>query len=257
MLKFERTQAILRAIQQNGSVSLSELVEELHHSEATIRRDLAELEREGKLIRTHGGAILPQRLALEPSYDEKRSCNWPFKKQIADCVLKAIPEGVTIYLDAGTTCLEAGIRLLERNANPIFTNSIPLLVASCNYPGTVTAVGGEVRSISRALVGAMSLNWLDKLYFDIVLIGASAIRDDGAVLTTEIHEASLKAHVIEHADKAFLLADSDKLTASATLEFTTLKQLSAWYTDHRLDRSKFARLRKNCSATIIRTPQPS
>lgn len=251
MHKFERHDRIVKAIQKNGSVALPDLVDALGHSQVTIRRDLAELEREGKLVRTHGGAVLPQRLALEPAFTEKRNRNWEHKGRIAGRVLEDIPQGATVFIDAGTTCLEAGMRLLERGANPLFTNSVALLAAGCNYAASVVSIGGELRPISRALVGAAALNWVGKFHFDIALLGASAIHPDGSVLTTEIHEAALKSAVIARAQAAFLLADSAKLTDSATTTFATLDDFNAWYIDANAKKQKRPQLRKDTRANII------
>lgn len=251
MHKFERHELILKSIQQNGSVALPELISALGCSQVTIRRDLADLEREGKLVRTHGGAVLPQRLAMEPAFAEKRSRNWEHKGQIAGRVLEDIPHGVTVFIDAGTTCLEAGIRLLERGQNPIVTNSVPLLAAGCSYPGVITAIGGELRSISRALVGALALKWIGKFHFDIALLGASAIRANGSVLTTEIHEAALKTGVIDHCQRAFLLADSAKLADSATVEFATLSSFEAWYTDAKTKKTASLQRHHKAKTTLI------
>lgn len=251
MRRFERHNAILRQVQQDGGVSLNALIDTLQHSAATIRRDLVDLERGGKLVRTHGGAVYPQRLALEASFSERKSRCWAEKERIGGRILADIPEGATVFVDAGTTCLEAGVRLLERGRNQLFTHSIPLLVVGCSYPGKIVGLGGEVRSVSRALVGSFALDWLQKLRFDYALLGASAL-DGGSVRTTEIHEAALKAAAKQHADKTFLLADAAKCEDSAPVEFLKLSDLNAWYVDNSLSARKAAYLSRQHHLPIIR-----
>lgn len=251
MKRYERQRAILREVQENGSVSLPSLVTSLNHSTATIRRDLVELEREGKVVRTHGGAIYPPRMALEPTFSEKKTRAWAEKERIAGRVLADIPEGVTVFVDAGTTCLEAGARLLERGKNPLFTHSIPLLLVGCSYPGKITALGGEVRPVSRALIGGLALDWLKRLHFDYVLLGASAV-DKCAARTTELQEAALKSAAHAHADKCYLLADAEKYHQTAAVEFLKLKDLDRWYVDRSLPDALCARLRKQNQLSVIR-----
>jgi DeoR/GlpR family transcriptional regulator of sugar metabolism len=67
MLKEERQQAIIRELDRNGSVAVSELAEHFHVSRMTIRRDLLEIEKNSQLKRTHGGAVLPSK---SPNYSE-------------------------------------------------------------------------------------------------------------------------------------------------------------------------------------------
>lgn len=230
MIQFERHEEILKHLQRDGSVTLNQLVDTLGHSVATIRRDFVDLEKEGKLVRKHGGAIYPPRIAVEPNFSEKKARALPAKAAIAGRVVSDIAEGATVFVDAGTSCMEAGTRLLERGKNPIFTNSIPLLVVGCNYPGKIVSIGGEVRAVSNALTGALALNWLDKLRFDYALIGASAIEGD-SVRTTEINEAALKSSVIKQASNRYLLADAHKCEDSAAVEFAGLSDFDAWYVD--------------------------
>lgn len=251
MKSYERQSAILNEVQKEGTVSLGALVESLGSSTATIRRDLAELEREGKVVRTHGGAIYPPRMAVEPSFSEKKSRGLAEKAAIAGRAVDAIAEGATVFIDAGTTCMEAGVRLLERGRNPIFTNSIPLLLVGCNYPGKITALGGEVRAVSHALTGALAMKWLDQLYFDYTLLGASAIMGD-SVCTTEIQEAALKMAVHSHADQCFLLADAKKCTESAAVKFLKLSNFNAWYVDAALPEQDAAEWSKEYHLLISR-----
>jgi DeoR family fructose operon transcriptional repressor len=251
MKSYERQSVILNQVQKNGTVSLGALVETLRSSTATIRRDLAELEREGKVVRTHGGAIYPPRMAVEPSFSEKKSRALSEKAAIAGRAVDDVAEGATVFIDAGTTCMEAGVRLLERGRNPIFTNSIPLLLVGCNYPGKITALGGEVRAVSHALTGALALHWLDQLHFDYALLGASAIMGD-SVRTTEIQEAALKMAIHSHADQCFLLADAKKCTEAAAVKFLKLSDFNAWYVDAALPEQDAAEWSKDYQLLIKR-----
>lgn len=249
MTSFDRRQKILELVRQNESVAVQSLVEAVKTSPATLRRDLSALESEGKVVRTHGGVLHPRRLSSEPSFSVKQQQAPQEKRSIGRSVAQAVPTGATVFIDAGTTCLEAGLALLERNKNQIFTNSLPLLYHGCSQPGRVIALGGEVRSISRALVGGMALGWLRHLRFDFAIIGASALDSELGIFTTEISEAELKSQALHHADTALLLADSGKLSRSAPVNFAKWQDFSHWFTDANITPSLLRKIRKQLPVT--------
>lgn len=233
MSSFQRHQQIVRLLAESGVVSVADLVKRLECSVATIRRDLSDLEKEGRLVRTHGGGMLPAHLAVEPAFSDKQVLSRDQKRSIGQRVVRDVPEGSTVYVDSGTTCLEAGTALLERGKNRIFTNSIPLLVAGCRSPGQVMAIGGELRKISQALVGGLGAPWMQHLRFDVALLGASAVTSDGEVMTTELQEAEIKSLALTRSEKRFLLVDADKFNAKAAVVYASLNQFTTGYTDKR------------------------
>ena len=107
MLTQQRHEAILRQLQENGAVSVTELTEQLNTSESTIRRDLLALDRMGKLHRVHGGATQTNRqfLLSEDDIEEKISKNIDEKRLIARYAAEQVQPGDFVFLDAGTTTL--------------------------------------------------------------------------------------------------------------------------------------------------------
>lgn len=252
MSSFERKQLIGKLIHEGGSVSVAWLAKRLDCSVATVRRDLSELEAEGKVRRTHGGAVLPAHLAVEPAFTEKRSRSESQKSAIGRRVARELPEGITVYVDSGTTCLQAGTALLERGKNRIYTNSIPLLVAGCRYPGRVTAIGGDIRKISQALVGGLGQSWMRQLRFDLTLMGTSAIREDGEVLTTELREAEMKSLAVARSSSAWLLADADKFKGTASVKYADIAQFTTLYTDTRAAAARMTSFQREHKLRVVR-----
>ncbi len=252
MHQFSRQQQLLEFIQRRGEATIAMLVDALHSSPATVRRDLAELEKSGDILRTHGGAIDPRSISAEQNFPQKEASASEEKNRIALKVLETIPDGASVFIDAGTTCLQAGIGLLRRGKNRLITNSIPLLMAGCNFPGAVVAVGGEVRSVSRALVGSFGIEWIQRLHFDIALLGASAIGNTGKLFTTELQEAHIKKEAAKKADRIFLLADRHKMAAKATVCFLTLAECDEWFADSNLAPSVVRKLKRTCKVQIHR-----
>ena len=250
MTSFDRRQKILELVRTNESNAVQSLLDTLGTSSATLRRDLAALEEAGKVIRTHGGVLHPRRLSAEPSFSIKQKQAPAQKRCIGRCAGQSIPAKATVFIDAGTTCLEAGLILLERNENTLFTNSLPLLYHGCSQPGRVIALGGEVRSISRALVGSMALKWLQNLRFDFAIIGASALDADAGAFTTEIHEAEVKSQALKRSGTALLLADSDKLNTSTPVNFAAWTAFDRWVTDEKVPPTLKRKLKNHVNLSI-------
>lgn len=109
-----RQQKIMRLVRRAESVSVAELVELLDASPATVRRDVIQLEEAGKIVRTHGAIMDRRRLSGEPSFSVKRQRIPEVKRRIGAAVAEQIRPGASVFIDAGTTCLEAGLILLQR-----------------------------------------------------------------------------------------------------------------------------------------------
>ncbi len=104
MLKKERLVKIAQKVNQNGIITIQEIMDELGVSDMTARRDLDELEKSGKLLRVHGGAqSLSFSMDHELSHIEKSSVQIRRKKRIAHKAVLSISEGESIFLGPGTT----------------------------------------------------------------------------------------------------------------------------------------------------------
>ena len=127
MLAEERFALILNLLAEKRTATVQELCEALNASESTIRRDLTELARQGRLNKVHGGATLPdgQFLADEPTMAAKEALAVGQKRSIAQAAADLIRAEDFIYIDAGTTTL-AMVRALSGPALEAhyFTNGI-------------------------------------------------------------------------------------------------------------------------------------
>ena len=108
MLAEERFTLILEQLNEKRTVTVQQLCEALHTSESTIRRDLTELDRQGRLTKVHGGATLPDSrfLADEPTMEAKETLAVTEKRSIAAAAAALITAEDFVFIDAGTTTLE-------------------------------------------------------------------------------------------------------------------------------------------------------
>jgi len=247
MASLTRKKRILDFVRKEESLTVDELVNRLDVSPATIRRDLVWLEGEGKVVRLHGAVMDRKRVADEPSFLVKQERFPKGKRKIGQLVADQIPSGATVFIDAGTTCFEAGVSLLTRGDVRIFTNSLPLMYHSASTGLKVTSIGGEVRGLTGAVVGTMALDWIRHLNFDYGVVGASAINLETGVMTTELSEAGVKRSIIETSHISILAADSAKVGERATVQFADWEAFQIWVTDKVFDRDSAVKMPKNLS----------
>jgi DeoR family transcriptional regulator, fructose operon transcriptional repressor len=238
MFAQERQQKIIELLKERSRLSVPELVGELGASPATIRRDLAFLEDFGKILRTHGGVLAPGRSDSEVSYDRKSRQELSAKIAIAEAAAAMVEDGDSIFVDSGSTAFRAGARLLARENITLFTNSIPLL-GHARSPGCrMVALGGEVRSVSLAMVGGELLGWMHRISFDLSFIGTSGIDPEKGPCTTELGEAAVKSAAVRNSRRAVLLADASKWALPAPVRFADWVDFSDIITDHRPTREE-------------------
>lgn len=230
MFDHERQRAIVDLLAKRPSASVTEMMDELAVSRSTLRRDLVDLEERGELVRIHGGAVHPAHLRGEPSMDSRRVEAVTAKRAIAAKALEFVPEGATVYLDAGTTCLEIGRLLCTRPDLRLFTHSVPLLMECGPADCSITCIGGEYRKAGQALVGGLAMQWMRHLRVDIAFIGASGLDRDG-LSTTELSEASTKSALLNQAEQCILVADRRKWQSPAAIQFATWSMIDAWVVD--------------------------
>lgn len=195
----------------NGSVRV--LSQRLGVSEATIRRDLAVLSKEGKTTRTYGGAVgAPRRLEL--SLHEKEALNQDQKEQIARWAARHIRDGDTLILDAGTTVGRLASQLSQFRDLRVITNGISSILALAGREGVeLISLGGTLRHISQAFVGPLAEAVLQRLSADVAFLGADGLAPFGLCCPTANH-AALKSLMATRASRVFLLADSSKIGRS-------------------------------------------
>jgi DeoR/GlpR family transcriptional regulator of sugar metabolism len=251
MLAHDRQQAILEALKRKPTLSIHELLSLIDASPATVRRDLSFLEKKGDLVRTHGGVVNSDHIAGEPTYDQRLRESPAGKKAIAETAAAMVPEGATVYVDAGTTCLEVGRLLLAREDLAVYTNSSPLVNVPVRRKARLVCLGGELREISRAMVGGFALDWLSKLRFDLAFMGASGLSAEG-VSTTELSEAEIKRQAMSRAKEKILLADGAKWDSPSVCLFSAWSSFDAWITDSSQAKRALQRL-ANISTKVILT----
>jgi len=239
----ERHRAIKDLVRKHRRMTFVELQRLLKVSPATLRRDLTELEQAREIIRVHGGVLDPGYARSEISFDERLLHNREAKKAIAVKAVSLVPSGASVFVDAGSTCIEVGKALLGRKDVRLITHSLALLEAAFHEETPILCIGGELRKVSGAFTGGAALGALDKLHADIAFIGASGLDPERGCTTTELSEAEVKSAMLARASRRILLADHTKWKNSSTVRFAAWNQFNDWVTDQAPPASETKQLR--------------
>jgi DeoR family fructose operon transcriptional repressor len=218
----KRKEMIRLAVASRGEVSVPELVKRLGVSEVTIRRYLEELEKEGVLTRTYGGAVKTEaRISPEFLFSEKSRRNLIEKKAIAQAAIKLIQDGETIFLDSGTTPLELA-RLLKANQQrlTVATTSLPIAseLASADKI-KILLLGGFLRREFFDFFGPFTPGELKQLTFNQAFLGVDGISGQEGLTTTDSVTALIEETVIEKSQNINILVDHSKVGHVALIPY--------------------------------------
>lgn len=230
---------ILDTLAKVGAVSVAEVAMRLGVSDMTIRRDLADLEREGRLSRTHGGAIRtggpvkPQRLTpnfAEPSFESRLQKNADAKQWIAAGAAALARGAKTIALDVGTTTFWLARHLAEWRGAKVFTNSLRIAGALAEGRCEVYVPGGRVRGDEMSICGATATQQFEELWFDIAFVGISGLTTDG-LFDYSLEDADMKRVYLKRATRRIVLSDSSKYNAMSLAHIAPLSHFHTLVTD--------------------------
>lgn len=250
MLPLERRRWIENKVQKDGKVDIDALSDTLQVSSMTIRRDLLELEKEGKAIRTHGGAISPSFLIQDIPYSSKEVKNTIQKKLIAQKAVSIIPEQAIIILDSGTTTLEVAKLLVDREDITVITNDIKIAVELLESKLNVIVTGGELQRNIGGLYGPITQEVLRNIHVDIFFLGAHAVHSEEGVSSPTLEKSLIKKMMMEAAKSTWLLADSDKFGKKAFSSVCRISNLDGIITDSGLEMTEQKKFRKKTTLLI-------
>lgn len=233
----ERQKRILEYIMQKPSVSVTELSEIFKVSTVTIRKDLRDLSEKGKVERTHGGAICPNKSSYEETEAEKEFINIESKQEIAQKALKLVEEGSTIILDAGSTTQELAKLLVEEKLKGITVITYALNIAytfrqSREY--NLVMLGGQFRHGMMSFVGPYAIQMLQELHADKSFIGINGYTMEEGLTTPNPYEAEVKRNIVQRSKECILLADSEKYGNISMAKVADISEITALVTDSNL-----------------------
>lgn len=244
MLKQEKLDSILEAVNTKGTITVKEIMESLDVSDMTARRYLQELADKDLLVRVHGGAEKLRTGSLlnnERSNVEKQGLQIAEKQEISRFAGHLIDEGETIFIGPGTT-LECFARELPIDNIRVVTNSLPVfLILNERKLTDLILIGGNYRSITGAFVGTLTLQDLTNLQFSKAFVSCNGIKDK-AIATFSEEEGEVQRIALNNANKKYLLADHSKFNKFDFYNFYNISEIDTIVSDSKLSQEIFEEL---------------
>lgn len=231
-------QAVLQEIVSNeGFVSIATISVDLGVSEMTIRRDLDELERQGRVTRTHGGAVKPAGEArpvvdlVEPSFDARCRKNGDSKAAIGRAAAGIAVSGETIGIDVGSsTYYLAQALAVGHGGLKIFTNNLRAALAFSDTTNRVYLPGGLVHRREMSVNGSIAVEQMGNYWFDRVFIGVSGITAGGC-FDYSLEDTEVKLVYLNRADEVVVLCDSSKFDRMSAVRVCGFDAVDVLITD--------------------------
>lgn len=211
MLTLERQEEILDILNKNKSATVEELASELYVSGATIRRDLRAMEKQGLIIRSHGGAMPFKSSAEESAFSIREQANTNAKRTIANLAVRLIKNGDSVFLDSSST---VGLIIpLFNNFNylSVITTGLrnALLLSQTNNV-KIYITGGQIQNHSNSIIGTDTMDYISRIHANMTIISCTGIDLENGVTDSSIEQAKLKQQMRKNSDKVAVLCDSTK-----------------------------------------------
>lgn len=208
----ERKARIVEYVRQCGVATVAQLAKKFEVHEATIRRDLIEIEQEGLLKRTHGGVIAEKWTHHEAPFNERSTTNLDQKMAIGKLAAELIEDGEHIIIDSGTTTLHIARNLVHRSHITVVTNDINVAAELRDAPGIrVIITGGELYPSSYMLNGMFTNQVLGTLHVQKAFLGIPAIHPKHGLMHPEAQLVPAKQAMIRAASEIIVVADASKI----------------------------------------------
>lgn len=214
VLADERRREIINLARKDGRVAIGDLVRRFEVSPVTLRADLRQLADEGLLVRSYGGAMLPQ----EPHHDfplnVKQTIHHPEKVRIGHAAARLIRPQQTVILDSGSTSEEVAraIKELKIEGLTVITHALNIAEEFIDYPeASVIMIGGLMRHVSGSFVGPQAERMIQELHAHHFFLGVDGIDPEIGLFTPDLLEAQLNAAMMKVAQEVSVIADSSKM----------------------------------------------
>ena len=235
-----RRSAILQILKKNSNVSVTELSKHFGVSEVTIRKDLNLLKDRNLLVRTRGGAITNDTGTNEDemSIRFKKLAHYREKQAIGRAAADLIEDGDIIIIDSGTTALQVACNLHQFKNLTVLTNALNVAQEVLSYKRfNVILLGGNIRSSSESVVGALAESNLKMFYCDKLFLGVDSFSVENGISTPSVEEANINQIMISRSRKVIAVFDSSKVNKRSLAFITDLSKIDAVVTDDGLDKS--------------------
>jgi len=235
LLRYERHIRIRSVVDEQGQVTVGTLSEMFDVSEATIRRDLEELDGLGWIRRTHGGAVRLERATRELPMIQRVPEQQEAKKRIGSAAASLIKDGQTLFLGSGSTVLEIARALPDGIRLTVITNSLPIINELAQREQIeMIVIGGQFRQSELSMVGHVAEQAIREFRADFVFIGMHAIDTFHGFTNDFLPETMTDRAIIQIAHQVVVVADHTKFGRVSSVLVAPLTSAKTIITDRGL-----------------------
>ena len=236
ILTEQRRRNLLDLVDQNGQVTVADLVKRFSISAVTVRSDLDALAAIGALVRSHGGAI--RRLEATQDYPlrTKETLHHAEKVRIGKAAAELVQPGETIILDSGTTTAEIArhLKKLKLQNVTVITNALNIAIELMDCPGvSLMMIGGLMRPVSSSFVGPQADAMMNEFHADRLFLAVDGFDLENGPSTPDVLEAQLNNVMIRSAKEVNVVADFSKLGRRSVSKIGPFNRIQRLITDKR------------------------
>jgi len=247
----QRHARLVATVRRNGTASVDELAACLGASRETIRRDLTELAKHGRIQKIHGGATIV-RIFGEGPFQQRMSENADAKMRIAAAAAGLFTPGETLFIDTGSTTLYLAEELAGKPGLTIVTNSteIAKTISNAQSGNRVYLLGGEFSADNRQTVGTMVATQIRSFRAHHAVLTIGALDDRSGAMDFNIEEAQVAQVMHAQSARLTVLVDHSKFGALASFEVCPLDSIDRLVCDQ-LPADKIVRKLKAAGCEIV------
>lgn len=236
ILTEQRRRNLLDLVDQNGQITVGDLVKRFSISAVTVRSDLDALADIGALVRSHGGAV--RRLDATQDYPlrTKETLHLAEKVRIGKAAAELVHPGETIILDSGTTTAEIArhLKKLKLQSVTVITNALNIAIELMNCPGvSLIMIGGLMRPVSSSFVGPQAEAMMNEFHADRLFLAVDGFDLENGPSTPDVLEAQLNNVMIHSAREVNVVADFSKLGRRSVSRIGPFNRIRRLITDKR------------------------
>jgi len=253
MMGEERRKQILQIVHSKGRVKVNELADLFNISAVTIRIDLNELHRRGLLLRSHGGAVLPDTILRESPFHERLQAHSEEKRRIGAMAVTLIDDGETIILDSGTTTLEIARHIKKKQGLQIITNGVNIAAELLDArDARLFIVGGMVGWQSASITGSISEGMLEQFSADKLFLSGAGCDLDFGVSGANLEETMVNRAMLRISREIILVADASKFSKRSMTRIALFSEIDTVISGTSLDQEIQEKLRSlSCNLILV------
>jgi DeoR family transcriptional regulator of aga operon len=249
----ERRTQILQIVRSAGRAKVNELSQLFNASSVTIRHDLNELHQRGLVVRSHGGAMLPDTILRERPVLERLKEHSAEKQRIGARAATLINDGETIILDSGTTTLEIARHLKKKQELHVITNGVNIAAELLDARAVQTfIIGGTVRGESASISGRFSEEMFNQFSADKLFLSGAGCDLEFGVSGANLEETMVNRAMLRISREIILVADASKFSKRSMTRIVPFSEIDTVISDTGLDEQTQIKLRAlGCNLILV------